>query len=279
MKTDSIFYQLFAEFPSIFFELIGRSFSNTQGYQFRSVEIKQTAFRIDGVFLPPEDSTDQTVYFCEVQFQKDQFLYHRLFAELFLYLDQHPSTYDWYAVIIYPKRSLEPDETRLHQVLLESSKVQRVYLDELETSANKSLGIGVVKLVVEPEENAANYAKELIAQARQERADRLSARAIIDLIETIIVYKFPQLSRQEVEDMLKLKELKQTRVYQEALEEGREEGRAQGRVEGRQEGRQEGKLAAVPLLLKAGVSAEEIAQQLEVEIEAVRQIAQQQSIG
>jgi predicted transposase/invertase (TIGR01784 family) len=275
VKTDSIFYQLFAEFPSIFFELIGRSFSNTQGYQFRSVEIKQTAFRIDGVFLPPEDSTDQTVYFCEVQFQKDQFLYHRLFAELFLYLDQHPSTYDWYAVIIYPKRSLEPDETRLHQVLLESSKVQRVYLDELETSANKSLGIGVVKLVVEPEENAANYAKELIAQARQERADRLSARAIIDLIETIIVYKFPQLSRQEVEDMLKLKELKQTRVYQEALEEGREEGRAQGRVEGRQEG----KLAAVPLLLKAGVSAEEIAQQLEVEIEAVRQIAQQQSIG
>lgn len=170
-------------------------------------------------------------------------------------------------MIIYPKRNLEPDEDRLYQVLLESSKVQRVYLDELETSANRSLGIGVVKLVVEPEENAANYARELIAQAKQHRADRLSARAIIDLIETIIVYKFPQLSRQEVEDMLKLSELKQTRVYQEALEEGR------------QEGVKEGKLAAVPLLLKAGLSIEEIAQQLEVEIEAVRQIAQQQSIG
>ena len=271
MKTDSIFYQLFAEFPSIFFELIGRSPSNTQGYQFRSVEIKQTAFRIDGVFLPPEDNTDQTVYLCEVQFQKDQFLYHRVFAELFLYLDQNPATYDWYTVIIYPKRSLEPDENRLHQVLLESSKVQRVYLDELGTSANRSLGIGVVKLVVESEENAANYAKQLIAQAKQQRVDRLSARAIIDLIETIIVYKFPQLSRQEVEDMLKLSELKQTRVYQEALEEGRQEGR--------QEGVKEGKLAAVPLLLKAGMSVEEIAQQLEVEIEAVRQIAQQQSIG
>jgi predicted transposase/invertase (TIGR01784 family) len=74
-----------------------------------------------------------------------------------------------------------------------------------------------------------------------------------------------------VEDMLKLSELKQTRVYQEALEEGRQEGR--------QEGVKEGKLAAVPLLLKAGMSVEEIAQQLEVEIEAVRQIAQQQSIG
>uniref|UniRef100_UPI0009371074 DUF2887 domain-containing protein n=1 Tax=Scytonema sp. HK-05 TaxID=1137095 RepID=UPI0009371074 len=59
MKTDSIFYQLFAEFPSIFFELIGRSTNETRGYQFRSVEIKQTAFRIDGVFLPPENSPDR----------------------------------------------------------------------------------------------------------------------------------------------------------------------------------------------------------------------------
>lgn len=65
--------------------------------------------------------------------------------------------------------------------------------------------------------------------------------------------------------MLKLSALKQTRVYQEALEEGREEGR------------EEGKLAAVPLLLKAGISVEEIAQQLQVNLEAVRKIAQQQS--
>ena len=64
--------------------------------------------------------------------------------------------------------------------------------------------------------------------------------------------------------MLKLSALKQTRVYQEALEEGREEGRV------------EGKLAAVPLLLKAGLTVEQIAEQLEIDIEAVRQIAQQQ---
>jgi len=59
--------------------------------------------------------------------------------------------------------------------------------------------------------------------------------------------------------MLKLSALKQTRVYQEALEEGREEG----------------KLAAVPLLLKAGLTVEQIAEQLDIDIEAVRQAAQQ----
>ncbi|MEQ8999097.1 MAG: DUF4351 domain-containing protein [Coleofasciculus sp. B1-GNL1-01] len=39
---------------------------------------------------------------------------------------------------------------------------------------------------------------------------------------TIVVYKFPQLSRQEIAAMFGLSELKQTRVYQEALEEGRQ---------------------------------------------------------
>jgi predicted transposase YdaD len=42
------------------------------------------------------------------------------------------------------------------------------------------------------------------------------------LIETIVVYKFPQLSRKEIERMLGLSDLKQTRVYQAALQEGRQ---------------------------------------------------------
>lgn len=39
-----------------------------------------------------------------------------------------------------------------------------------------------------------------------------------------MVYKFPQLNREEIEQMLGLSELKQTRVYQEARAEGRQEG-------------------------------------------------------
>ena len=65
--------------------------------------------------------------------------------------------------------------------------------------------------------------------------------------------------------MLRLDDLKQTRVYRDALEEGREEGR--------QEGREEGKLAAVPLLLRAGMTVEQIAEQLQVDLAAVRQVA------
>ncbi len=223
MRTDSLFYQLFQTSPSIFFELIGRSATEAFGYEFRSVEVKQPDFRIDGVFVPGRESSAQTVYFVEVQFQKDQLLYHRFFAELFLYLEQNPATPDWQAVVVYPRSSLEPDESSLYRVLLESSQVQRVYLDELAAVAEPSLGLGLVQLVVESTALSANRAKQLIEQSQQKTVAGLSKRGIIELIQTIIVYKFPELSREEIEEMLGLSELKQTRVYQEAREEGRQE--------------------------------------------------------
>jgi predicted transposase YdaD len=62
VKTDSIFYRLFQELPSIFFELIGNSPETASVYQFSSVEVKQTALRIDGVFLPTQ-TKDNPIYF------------------------------------------------------------------------------------------------------------------------------------------------------------------------------------------------------------------------
>ncbi len=68
MKTDTIFYQLFQTFPAAFFELIEQPDLANSGYQFTSTEIKQLAFRLDGLFLPREDSIDEPIYFAEVQF-------------------------------------------------------------------------------------------------------------------------------------------------------------------------------------------------------------------
>jgi predicted transposase YdaD len=53
---------------------------------------------------------------------------------------------------------------------------------------------------------------------------------ILDLVETILVYKFPKLSREEIRAMLHLPEadLKKTRFYQEVFGEGRQEGRHEG---------------------------------------------------
>lgn len=185
------------------------------------------------------------------------------------YLRQNQSTFDWQAAIVYPTRGLEPDESRLHRALLNSPQVQQVYLDELGEAADQSMGIGLVKLVVESEENAPERARQLIDRARQEAAGSISTAGIIDLVETIFIYKFPRLSRQEIEQMLNLSELKQTRVYQEALEEGREQERG--------EGERRIQLRAVPQLLRFGLSEEQVAQALGLDVEAVRRLAQNQS--
>jgi predicted transposase/invertase (TIGR01784 family) len=85
----------------------------------------------------------------------------------------------------------------------------------------------------------------------------------LGVITTIAVYKFSSLSREEVEAMLGLN-LEETRVYQEA------------KTEGEQQGELRGKLAADPLLLKAGISIEQIAEELQLDLEEIQRIIRQQ---
>ena len=70
MRRDSIFYQLFQQFPPLLFQLLPTPPSNVDAYRFDSVAVKEPKFEIDGVFLP--NDADGAVYFCEVQFQKDE---------------------------------------------------------------------------------------------------------------------------------------------------------------------------------------------------------------
>lgn len=125
-----------------------------------------------------------------------------------------------------------------------------------------SLGVGVVKLVIETEKAAPALARRLIAQANQQLTDTKIKRDLINLIETIIVYKLPKKSRKEIEAMLGLSELKQTRVYQEALEEGKAEGEAKGKAEATR------KFALK--LLRTGMNLQQIAEVTELSLQQIQ---------
>jgi predicted transposase YdaD len=60
---------MFQTFPSLLFELIGQPPSLANSYNFSSQEVKELARRLDGLFIPNENSPDQPIYFVEVQFQ------------------------------------------------------------------------------------------------------------------------------------------------------------------------------------------------------------------
>jgi predicted transposase YdaD len=69
---------------------------------------------------------------------------------------------------------------------------------------------------------------------------------LINLIEPIIVYKFPRKTRDEVQTMLGIvkEDLRQTQFYQDVY--------------------QEGKLETVPLLLQLGLTLEQMADRLQL---------------
>jgi predicted transposase/invertase (TIGR01784 family) len=252
VKTDSLFYRIFQALPGSFFSLIGQSPEQAEGYQFRSVEIKQTAFRIDGIFLPSRPT--QPVYFAEVQFQEDPQFYARFFSEIFLYLRQYPEPNDWRAVVIFPNRNVEPENSLHYRALLSCNQVERIYLDEVDEEG-ASMSLGILKLVVEPEITAAEKARRLLEQARSEPREPLR-RDMIELIETVVSYKFSNMSKAEIEAMLTItdSEFKQSRLYK-SME-------------------LECKLETVPELLKLGLSLEQIAQALHLPIEEVEAAAQ-----
>ena len=154
MKTDSIFYRLFLEMPGIYFQLIGQSPTLADSYEFRSVEIKQTAFRLDGVLVPKTESATTPIHFGEVQMQTDTSFYRRFFAEIFLYLYQFKKAKHWRALVVFKNREIETKDTQPYQALLNSSNVTRIYLEDLGDDAYNNLGLGIVKLIVEEEERA-----------------------------------------------------------------------------------------------------------------------------
>jgi predicted transposase/invertase (TIGR01784 family) len=224
MRRDTIFYALFQQSPGLLFDLLAEKPPNAGAYRFDSVAVKEPKFEIDGVFLPPEDPG--VVYFCEVQFQKDEQLYERLFGESFLYFYRNRERFtDWQAVVIYPSRGTEQEVTHPYQDLLEGERFHWVYLDELGEIEALPLGVALMALTTVDERDTPGVARSLLARAQQELPD--ASRGIIEMLTTIVVYKFTHLTRREAEAMLGIN-LQETRFYQEAKEEGREAGREEG---------------------------------------------------
>ncbi|MEY3868857.1 MAG: hypothetical protein RLZZ338_2748 [Cyanobacteriota bacterium] len=204
----------------------------------------------------------------EVQFQPDPNLYYRLFAELFIYLKQYQPRHPWQLVVIYPNRQTERENNLHFQEILALPNITRIYLDELSPVETTSLPIKLLRLIIEPENTAPELAKELARQAEGEIANAAVKKTLIELLETIIVYKLPQKSREEIAAMFELSDLKKTRFYQDIFAECQTEAQAVAKQREK---------VSILRMFSRGLATEEIATFLDLpvaEIEAT--IAQSQ---
>jgi len=91
--------------------------------------------------------------------------------------------------------------------------VQRLYLQDLLTQENLSPNLALLKLIVTPETIALNQAQQILNSIETEIEFRLK----LDLIEAILLNKFPKLTIEERgTKMLNLREadVTQTRFHQ-----------------------------------------------------------------
>lgn len=265
MITDPLFYRLFETSPETFFLLLGMSDDAAKKmaarYQFQAVEFKETSHRADGVFLPTEPSLP--LYFLEVQFYPLISIFADMAVKAYTYLKQHDPLQNFVAVVLFASRSLDPGPAAPYRPLLEAGLFRCFYLDEMPELSSPPLGLSILYLIRQAESQAADTARDLVVRVKTEISEVASQAELIELIETVIIYKLPRLSREEIQTMLQVHDIRETRVYQEAKEEGIKEGTARAIV----------KLAA------RKSSAEEIAALLEVDIELVHQVLSDRTNG
>ena len=163
-------------------------------------------------------------------------------------------------MIVYPNPQVETDKVQRYRELLNSERVRRIYLNELENIPQTSIGLATVQLITLSKAKAIDSTRKLIQRVRQELTPDQKPQELLQLIETILVYKLPLLNRREIETMFSLDELKQTQYFQDVREEARQEGRLNKALE------------AVPRLLALGLSVEQVASALELEVKQVRAI-------
>lgn len=235
MKTDKLFYRIFLSQPALISELLPDIPANCE-FDYSAPVVKETELRLDGVLTPLAADLSLPLVFIEAQMQSDSNFYWRFFAGLFLYLRQSKITRPWRGLLILRRRSHDLGSETPYQILL-NTWVQRLYLEDLLPLTDLSPNLALLKLLVIPDSEASAVARSILSSG----STPAEFKRLLDLVEAILINKFPQLSIEEVQQMLNLKEadMTQTRFYQEVLQIGRQEGLQEGRQEGRQEGLQQ----------------------------------------
>ncbi|MBK1632357.1 hypothetical protein CKO31_16760 [Thiohalocapsa halophila] len=166
MHTDALFYRLFQERPATVFELTGLAYDQNAGYRLSAVEVKQTAFRLDGLLAPSQGKTDAPLIFVEAQFQPKPDFYARWFAAIFLYLFRHDVTRPWRAVVVYPDRGTDQDIPPAYAPLADAGLLQRVFLTDFLKTEETAVGVRLARLVVLDRATAAAEARALATTSR-----------------------------------------------------------------------------------------------------------------
>ena len=251
MNTDRWYYRVFQSAPDLIRALLPNSGGSTSSvglepedpgdrhYRFEAPELKELNHRLDGVLWPRENtgyaetgSPEFPVVLLEVQMHRDPGFHHRLAAQTYRFLHQHPQVVYWTVLVITPHDRLDLGPTEALRLFLEQ-QVRWLSLEELSREPDLDPLLNLLTLPTRPK-------SELEGSTRQILASRPDLSTVV---LPMLVQRFPELTEEQIMVIAGIprEEIRHTRAVQDWLAEGRQEGREAGREEGRQEGREEGR--------------------------------------
>ena len=247
MKTDKLFYRIFLNQPGLLAELLPGIPPDCQ-FDYSAPVIKEQEFRHDGILTPVGNDPNLPIVFLEAQMQPDTNFYGRYFAEIYLYLKQYKIIRPWRGLLILKSRRHDLGSEIPYQFQLDN-QVQRLYLQDLLHQNRLSPNLALLQLIILPKTKTVQAAQNLLESSKSQPEFRQK----LDLVEAILVNKFPNLSLEEILKMLDLKtaDITQTRFYRDVFQLGIQEGRQEGIQKGEQEG--EAKLIIRQLKRRFGV--------------------------
>lgn len=271
MKRDSLFFRLFKELPGAFFQMVGRPASDAERFELNAVELKETSVRLDGVFQPRFPAEDPA-YLWEAQYYKSDKVYANFLSKIGRYLEHGDPRQDWVAVVIYPDRSTEQDNLHPYRWLIESDQLVRIYLDELPSDEEQPLELAVLGLIAASKKVAKDQAKALVDRVKISDRSETYRRLVIQFIATVVLNRFSDKSREEIETMLGINDIRESRVWQEAVKEGVAIGESRGEERGEEKGFAKGMEHAARKLIERGDSIESIAEVTGLTLAEVRKL-------
>jgi len=119
----------------------------------------------------------------------------------------------------------------------------------------------ILQLLSAPVSQARDLVARLLHKAEYEFARTETGAKVVELLEELLMRRFPKLDREEIRAMFQLEDLRKTRVWKEAHEEGLEQGQTLAKKEW------------VRKWLAKGLATKEIAALLEISAQEARRLA------
>ncbi len=251
MHTDKLFQEYFQIVPQAMLELL--QIAQPCVYRYESPVVKSSERRMDG-FMEPEIA-GHPYYFVEIQGYDDELIYWRGLHHVTRYHETRPDLdrQNWKLIVLFLDSAYDPGIESLGPLVhgAEHWILRGVLPDLLQNTPSTSPWLNVLRplaarTVEEVQRHGAEWIRSIQTYPKLGKRQRSN---LIDLLIKFVVQRFVELPYTEVEAMLKLTPIEETRAGKELIQLGLERGLERGLEEGLEKGHLVGLQAGIQAVL------------------------------